>query len=39
MYYIFFEYESQYKWLVSGGAVAGIALGAKLFMMGSGLNV
>ena len=39
VYYILFEYESQYKWLVSGGAVAGIALGTKLFMMGSGLTI
>jgi hypothetical protein len=39
VYYILFEMDSQYKWLVSGGAVAGLGLGSKLFMMGAGINL
>lgn len=38
VYYIFFEFDSRFKWVIAGGAVGGLALGTKLFMMGSGLN-
>ncbi len=39
VYYIFFEFESQYKWIVTTGAVLGLAAGSKLFMMGAGINI
>ena len=39
VYYILFEFENRFKWLVTGGAVAGLALGGKLFMMGAGINI
>jgi hypothetical protein len=39
VYYVLFEFDSRFKWAVAGGAVGGIALGTKLFMMGSGLNI
>ena len=39
VYYIFFEFESQYKWFVTAGAVTGLALGSKHFMMGAGNNI
>ncbi|MEA2552827.1 MAG: hypothetical protein QOJ65_1003 [Fimbriimonadaceae bacterium] len=38
VYYVLFEFDSRFKWPVTAGAIGGIALGAKLFMMGSGMQ-
>jgi len=39
VYYVIFEFDTQYRWPVFIGAVGGLGLGTKLFMMGSGLNL
>lgn len=39
VYYVIFEFDSQFRWPVVAGAVGGIALGTKLFLMGSGMHV
>ena len=39
VYYVLFEFDSRFKWVVVSGVVVGLGLGTKLFMMGSGINL